>query len=637
MTNTLEPAENALAPSRNVLLLLAVTLGVMATQLIVPGSGGRLALADLLAGVSFLVLLVGLRRSSAKIALPAALPAVLVVYALANVFAQSSRPGVVEVAQRVEFLFCGVLILTVLLAERPQWARTAVAWALGVSLLVALVQGMTHGFGSTIAPKDVTELPLGFGGGGFTGLFRSRMALGLFIGTAVAWLQPSLIARARSWKWWLGIVAATALALGFIAHGQLLLLTAVVLVLFGFLYSWQAGLANVAALVLLALSLSVGGRGAVLSESLSPLTAGTSTNAKAKLKPGHVELIAALRLANQHPVRGIGAGDAYQLRIGTTYGTDLPPKSLKNDTETDSQSGYGILFATVGYPVGLLLVATLLAGAALGIRAFLSPQGDPMALGSSAVLVVVLGAMCFTDPFTKGNAWMVSLALAGCWGTGPVLRLGFSRVLAWCVGFAVLGGLILAAGKAEAGGNNAGQSAGNGTTVKRQPADPWDSADFGSDQFVLVVDASEATKIAKPMVKIADSQAAKQTILHIPDKTTTPPTEEAVGMKYGGATFEVEIPEDMTVKIWVRVWWDGSCGNTAYVRMGEKGKLFCIGNDGTYDEWHWVSVPSEDLKLKKGKNTLYLLNREDGVRFDQLFITDDMEYVPQYIEENEDE
>jgi len=636
MTNTLEPVENTPAPSRNVLLLLAVTLGVMATQLIVPGSGGRLALADLLAGVSFLVLLIGLRRNSAKIAIPAPLPAVLVVYALANVFAQSSRPGVVEVAQRVEFLFCGVLILTVLLAQRPQWAKTALAWALGASLLVALVQGMSHGFGQTIPPKDVTELRLGFGGGGFTGLFRSRMALGLFIGTAVAWLQPSLMARARTWKCWLGVVVATALALGFIAHGQLLLLTAVVLVLFGFLYSWQAGLANVAALVLLALSLSVGGRGAVLSESLSPLTAGTSTNAKAKLKPGHVELIAALRLANQHPFRGIGAGDAYQLQIGTTYGTDLPPKSLRNDTETDSQSGYGILFATVGYPVGVLLIATLLAGAALGIRAFLSTQGDPTALGSSAVLVVVLGAMCFTDPFTKGNAWMVALALAGCWRSGPVLRLGFSRLLAWCVGFAVLGALILAVGKAEGGGND-GQSGGKPPPTSGQPADVWDSTDFGSDQFVLVVDAGEATKITKPMVKIADSQAAKQTILHIPDKTTTPPTEEAVGMKYGGATFDVEIPEDMTCKIWVRAWWDGACGNTAFVRVGEKGKLFCIGNDGTYEDWHWVSVPTEELKLKKGKNTIYLLNREDGVRFDQLLITDDMEYVPQYIEENEDD
>ena len=621
MTNMSQPAEQQVNLPKGTLLLLAVTLGAMATQIVVPGLRG-VAVADLLAGVSFAAVVLSLWRQRAALTIPAPLPPLLLVYGLANLFARSSKSGMVEVAQRIEFLFCGVLILGVLLALRPKWARAAVGWALAASMAVALVQGFAHGFGSTIPPKDVTELTFGFGGKAFTGLFRSRMALGLFVGAALAWLQPGWFAGARSAKHWLAIVAATALTLGFVAHGQLLLLAGTVLVLFGFVHSWKAGLANLAALALLGLSLAVGGRGAVLRESLSPVALRPG-DAVAHLKPGHVELLAAARLASQHPLRGVGAGDAYQRNIGTAYGSDLPAKSLENDTETDSQSGYGILFATVGYPAGLLLVATLLAAVGLGIGGFLRSE-DAMALGGAGVLALALGGMWITDPFTKGNAWMVALALAGCWRSGPVLRLTFARTVGWCVAFAAVGVLILGLGGAKAGEKKV-----------QAPVVAWDSAAFGGDEFVLVVDAAEATEVAKPMVRATDSLAAKGSILQIPDKTCTPPDEASVGMKYGGATFAVDIPEDMTAKIWLRVWWDGSCGNTVYVRVGEKGKLHSVGNDGTYDKWHWLATPP--LELKQGRHTVFLLNREDGIRFDQMLVTDSMDLVPQHIETNRDE
>jgi hypothetical protein len=55
-------------------------------------------------------------------------------------------------------------------------------------------------------------------------------------------------------------------------------------------------------------------------------------------------------------------------------------------------------------------------------------------------------------------------------------------------------------------------------------------------------------------------------------------------------------------------------------------------NDGTFDAWHWLEVPKL-YTLDKGKHDLYILDREDGIRIDQILVTNDTEYYPQGIEE----
>jgi hypothetical protein len=60
--------------------------------------------------------------------------------------------------------------------------------------------------------------------------------------------------------------------------------------------------------------------------------------------------------------------------------------------------------------------------------------------------------------------------------------------------------------------------------------------------------------------------------------------------------------------------------------------------DATYEVWHWVPLRArEGILLAAGEHTLLFTNREDGIKFDQVFITpwdDDeaMRYVPQGIE-----
>ena len=47
-----------------------------------------------------------------------------------------------------------------------------------------------------------------------------------------------------------------------------------------------------------------------------------------------------------------------------------------------------------------------------------------------------------------------------------------------------------------------------------------------------------------------------------------------------------------------------------------------LGEDGTYDAWHWVGGKAR-VKLNAGVNTLVLSNRETGVKVDQFFLCED--------------
>jgi hypothetical protein len=161
-----------------------------------------------------------------------------------------------------------------------------------------------------------------------------------------------------------------------------------------------------------------------------------------------------------------------------------------------------------------------------------------------------------------------------------------------------------------------------------------DAATTGAsaDIFRVLNAAADAKTMTAPFEKAPDSQSATGTVLRIQDKKGTPPEGEEPDMKYGGATYELQLAGPATCKVWVRAWWEGSCGNTVCIRVGDQGKNLTVGNDGTYDAWHWLEVPTS-FALEKGTHTIYLLNREDGIRIDQLLVTSDMEYYPQGAEE----
>ncbi|HOG51382.1 MAG TPA: hypothetical protein PKY10_12405, partial [Lentisphaeria bacterium] len=246
-----------------------------------------------------------------------------------------------------------------------------------------------------------------------------------------------------------------------------------------------------------------------------------------------------------------------------------------------------------------------------------------------------------SDPLTRGLGWFVALALASASLPNRWEDLRRATLFSWksvLAGGAALG-LILAVVVAIKPVEDplAGVRKDSASSTRR-PRGEVDTAAVtvpgaaAAIDFFKVIDASDVKTMTPPFEKVSDSQAAKQTALRILDGKGVPPPDKEPAMEYGGAIFEFEVPTDLECKIWLRVWWDGSCGNTINVKVDDEPRSVTVGNDGTYTTWHWLESP-KTYKLTAGKHTITLLNREDGIMFDQMLITNDMAYFPQGIEE----
>jgi len=95
----------------------------------------------------------------------------------------------------------------------------------------------------------------------------------------------------------------------------------------------------------------------------------------------------------------------------------------------------------------------------------------------------------------------------------------------------------------------------------------------------------------------------------------------------GSATYSFNAAKAGVYVLWARCYWANGCGNSILASTNSsEGKI--LGQDGTYDAWHWVGGRAR-VKLKAGRNTFVLHNRETGVRVDQFFLCQDPEYTPQ--------
>ena len=608
--------------------LAAFGLFVMLNQIKIPLAGGKVAFADLAFIVSFIPVFLYYLKNRRGFFYPLLGVVALFFACVANIASAPGVGAVIDIAQMIQQLLCGVLLFSFLVENAPCAAAVSVTLALLVNILIALPQAFTYGFGSVYPPADILKLKWGFGAA-YTGLFRSRMALSFFLAAGIAWLQPVLFGKRK----FIGTVVAivmTVICLLAISHGQMLFIVCLVLLPGAFLHSRHAGIANIAAM-LIALFISFTVLNPTHNEAIlntfNPMKTGDYPG---ELKTNHIDFAAALNMAERKPLCGVGSG-RYQQCVGRCYG-DLPNPSY-NDIDTDTQASVGILAGTMGYPVAALILALIASTAACGIRRFLKSDGvNTVALGGALSLAVVFLGMFVSDPFTRGLGWMVALALASASIPNPTEELiSFRRVapgsvIAFGLVMALLLGCVALRGKADdplKGTANVVIDGGQGVGI-----DP--SAQ--EESVFKIIDAAEAASFTPPFEKGTDSQAAKNTVLKILDGKGTPPDGKEPAMEFGGAVFNFELANAATCKVWLRVWWDGSCGNTINVKMDDEAKSVTVGNDGTYRTWHWMEAPKL-YKLEPGKHTLTLLNREDGIMFDQLLITNDQQYVPQEIEE----
>jgi hypothetical protein len=157
----------------------------------------------------------------------------------------------------------------------------------------------------------------------------------------------------------------------------------------------------------------------------------------------------------------------------------------------------------------------------------------------------------------------------------------------------------------------------------------------------ICFEAESADRITPPMELIReagpgnpDRQAALKTasgkaFLEIPQGKGNPPE-----VKAGDAVYTLDIPAAGRYILWCRVWWSDVCSNSFTMQINDNPP-FSFGQDAIYGRWHWVKAPPrlKQLTLDAGSHVLTVMNREDGVRIDQILLTADSRFVPIDIED----
>ncbi|MFA6816156.1 MAG: hypothetical protein WCS73_07675, partial [Lentisphaeria bacterium] len=320
---------------------------------------------------------------------------------------------------------------------------------------------------------------------------------------------------------------------------------------------------------------------------------------------------------------------------------ELPNPSY-NDIDTDTQAGWGILCATYGFPAAVVFFLLLLAAIAVGIRSQSHAKYDRinynrnlLSLGGAAALLVLLFGLFISDAFTRGLGWFVALAFLSAvlpisnWKQDP--RKIFSPGMILLTSILFLFFLVPVVLK-PTNSVMLTQQPNVKTTPHRTLKQSTQNKPFAfQNDFFRILNPSEAKESTPPFGKHPDSQAAEKEAFMIPDGKGTPPENQQPDMKYGGIHYSFTLKEPVKIKVWLRVKWDGSCGNTLNIRMDQEQHSVTIGNDSTYHVWHWIDAP-KTWDLTKGEHQIYILNREDGIAFDQIFMTSDPNYFPQGIE-----
>ncbi len=149
-------------------------------------------------------------------------------------------------------------------------------------------------------------------------------------------------------------------------------------------------------------------------------------------------------------------------------------------------------------------------------------------------------------------------------------------------------------------------------------------AAWAARRVKIVVEAEHYYSI-KPSMSLGTSQKASGgKYVYIPLKR--PHGENESGpYDTGNAVYKIKIPTTGVYRLWARTNWYDSCGNSFFVVVDDKHKSW-IGEDGTYQRWHWVR--GKTYQLTAGVHTFRFQNREDGAKLDQFLLTTDLRYVP---------
>jgi len=140
----------------------------------------------------------------------------------------------------------------------------------------------------------------------------------------------------------------------------------------------------------------------------------------------------------------------------------------------------------------------------------------------------------------------------------------------------------------------------------------------------IVVEAEDYYSIKPSMTKTTSEVASGKKYVHIPLRRPHA-VEETGPADDGHARYRVKTPAAGAYRLWALSNWYDGCGNSFFLYVDDKPAVV-IGQDGTYQHWHWVKGPR--LQLAEGWHWIRFQNREDGAKLDQFMLTTSSRYVP---------
>ena len=141
----------------------------------------------------------------------------------------------------------------------------------------------------------------------------------------------------------------------------------------------------------------------------------------------------------------------------------------------------------------------------------------------------------------------------------------------------------------------------------------------------LVFEAEHYTWIKPCMEKVTDTGAAGGHCVQIPLRRPHG-VEEMDPSDDGNVTFKIYVPQAGRYRLFARVHWYDSCGNSFFVFVDDLNTQNALYlTDSSYQKWHWVgmrdALGDRQYTLTKGYHLIRFQNREDGAKLDQLLLT----------------
>ncbi len=136
----------------------------------------------------------------------------------------------------------------------------------------------------------------------------------------------------------------------------------------------------------------------------------------------------------------------------------------------------------------------------------------------------------------------------------------------------------------------------------------------------IVVECEDA-KLSRPFAHAVDAEASGKVLIlgEVGKKELAQAEPIAVA-------FDCKVADDY--QIWLRAWWKDGCGNSISLGLDD-AKPRRVGNDGTYQSWHWVRCYTASLSA--GPHTLSLKPSEPNIKVDQVLLTTNREAFPEGI------